>query len=144
MGRSLKEALKEAETKEKACCEDEMPKELTDEQRECICYKSKLLNKYFDSYDELVEAEKKYHEENDAKLAAAETRKQRAHEVDEAFKKTLDARKEARELIRKADEEYRKLRNQFARDYGSYHMTYTNKDKEDITIYDLINEFFNW
>ena len=42
-----------------------------------VCYKSTLLNKVFDSTEELREAEAKYHEENDAKLKLAETKKAR-------------------------------------------------------------------
>lgn len=119
--------------------EDEMPKEMTDKQRDCICYKSKLLNKYFDSYDALVEAEEEYKAEKAEKNKLATERKERAEEVQRARARILEVRKEARKMIADADEEYRKLLNKFIEDYGSYHDTYeeTTADGWIKSIFDI-------
>ena len=62
-------------------------KEMTDEQREAICYKSKLLNKYFDNYDELVEAEAEFKKAHEAELKAKEDAA-RAREAEKQKKKS--------------------------------------------------------
>ena len=56
----------------------------------------------------------------------------------------MAVRKEAKEAIRKADEEYYKLRDEFVNKYGSYHVSYSNKDgNEIVTVSDLFDSFFN-
>lgn len=117
--------------------------EMTEEQLNSICYKSKLLNKYFDSYAELQEAEKKYHEENDAKLKLAEQKKARAEEIKVLKQKTVDARREAQKLISDADDAYYKARAEFIKDYGSYHESYYSDGKSEmITVNDVLDSFF--
>jgi len=107
-------------------------------------YYSKLLNKPFDTLDELKAAEEEYHKAHDEELKRAEERKQRAKAVEEAYRHSMDVRREANEAIRKADEEYYKLRNEFVKDYGSYHVSYSNKDgNEVVTVSDLFDSFFN-
>lgn len=108
-----------------------------------VCYKSKLLNKVFDSTEELKEAEKKYHEENDAKLKLAEQKKARAEEIKTLKQKALDARKAAQAMIKEADDAYYKARAKFIEDYGYYHESYYSDGKNEvITISDVIDSFF--
>lgn len=62
-----------------------------------VCYKSKLLNKYFDSKDDLVKAETEYKEAHAKELQAKEERKAAAEKVDSAIK----ARDEKYATVRK-------------------------------------------
>ena len=79
-------------------------------------YYSEVLNKVFDSKTECLEAETKYTEEKKAKeekqKELANTRKERAKEVEAAYDAVLEAQKK-----------YAELRNKFIQDYGSWHMT---------------------
>ena len=110
-----------------------------------VCYKSKLLNKYFDSKEELVEAEKKYHEENDAKLKEIEEKKSRAKEVEDAYLEYTKVKEEAYKQIADAEKKWIELRDKFSEDYHGYHMTYTNNNgKKTITFSDLVDSLFNW
>lgn len=118
-------------------------KEMTEEQLSSVCYKSKLLNKYFDTWAELQEAERKYHEENDARQKLAEKKKLRAEEIKALKQKTIEARREAQKLINDADTAYYKARNEFIKDYGSYHESYySDGEHEMITINDVIDTLF--
>ena len=83
-----------------------MPVEMTDEQKEAICYKSKLLNKYFDNYNEMVEAEAAYKKEHEAELKAKEERKALSEAVKEAVTKRVEAQIAAREAKEKAYKAY--------------------------------------
>lgn len=119
--------------------------EMTEEQLNSICYKSKLLNKYFDTYAELQQAEKKYHEENDAKLKLVEEKKARAKEVEDAYLEYQKVKEEAFTKIAEAEKKYNELRDKFAEDYNGYHMTYVNNNgKKCVTFSDLLDSFFNW
>lgn len=71
-----------------------------------VCYKSKLLNKYFDSKDELVKAEAEYKAAHEKELKAKEERKLAAEKVDA----TIKAR----------DEKYVEVRNKKAAAYKEY------------------------
>ena len=106
-------------------------------------YFSEKLNKVFDDVKSLEEEEKLLEEKNKQKAELAEIKKTRAQEVEDAFKKTLEARKEAKELIKKADEEYENLKSKFIKDYGYFHMSFSNvDDKQLITVNDIIEDFF--
>lgn len=96
-------------------------------------YFSEVLKKNFDTEKACLDAEAAYKEKLEAeerrKQELAETRKQRAKEVEDAYKGILEAK-----------ETYRKLRNKFIEDYGSYHATFRTKD--DFSIDDLFKLFF--
>ena len=118
--------------------------EMTDAQREAICYHSKLLNKYFESYDDMLREEAEFKRQNEEKLKKQAERKERAAEVEDAYKKTLEARDQARKLIEEADKKYYELRNKFIQDFGSYHISYTNTDgKEQLTVSDMVDAMFD-
>lgn len=113
-----------------------MPVEMTDEQREAIVYKSKLLNKYFDNYDELLEAEDAYKKAHDAQLVAKETRAKAAAEVEDAAKDYLNLIEENKKLKlelaekeQKAYDAYKQKLNEFSKAHQGYHLTYSYDGK---------------
>jgi Skp family chaperone for outer membrane proteins len=108
-------------------------------------YYSENLKKLFDSEEELTKAEKEHEEELTKKQELADTKKQRAEEVELAYKKTLEAREKANELIKEADKAYLELRDKFVEDFGSYHMTYSNADgKELVSVSDIVDSMFDF
>lgn len=80
--------------------------EMTDAQRDAICYKSKLLNKYFDDYDELVAAEEEVRKAEEEKKAKAEARKLEASVVEDAFKELNATKKEYNTVLAEANKIY--------------------------------------
>lgn len=89
-------------------------------------YKSEVLNQYFDTEEACVKAEKEHEEKKAHELALRNERADRAKEVKEAY------------------ENYLKLRAKFVEDYGSYHMTLTEKDLpalNSVNLFDLFNSF---
>jgi len=84
-------------------------------------YYSDLLKKFYDNEKDCLEAEKaqkaKLEQEEKSKKELAEKRKLRAKEVEDAYK-----------AVQEASKNYAKLRNEFVKDYGSFHMTFTSED----------------
>ena len=111
-------------------------------------YYSKLLGKSYDTLGELREAEEGYRKANEEKLRLADERKSRAKEVEDSYAKVMEAKRAANEGIRKAEAEYRKLLSAFVRDYGSYHMTYSNNNLPSSlsgdSWADLVDSFFRF
>ena len=88
-------------------------------------YYSEELKKVFDSVEDLENAEKEQEEKKAHELALREEKKERAHEVEDAYKKYLE------------------LRSKFINDYGSYHMSLTEKDLPKVnSIFDLLEPFW--
>ena len=106
------------------------------------CYKSTLLNRVFDRYEDLVQAEEAYEAENAEKLKLAEVKKARAKEVEDAYRASMQARKDANKAISEADRKYYELRDAFIRDYKSFHMSYSD-DSGDVVVKSLF-DIFNW
>lgn len=118
-------------------------------------YYSRVLNRPFDTLDELKEAETSFRKNEEEKIIKDKIRKTRAMEVEAAGKAVLVAKKEAREIITKAQEEaakkikdaetkYAELRDSFAKDYNGYHSTYVNNNgEESITFGDVLDTFNN-
>ena len=106
-------------------------------------YFSEKLNKVFDDVESLEKEERLLEEKNKQKAELAAIKKSRAQEVEEA-------RKQAKDLIKQADEEYENLKSKFITDYGYFHMSFNDADgKQVITVNDLIEDFFgnfpfNW
>ena len=115
---------------------------------------SKLLKKPFDSLEELKAAEDEYNKAHAEELRKAEERKTRAKEVEDAYRSALEVRKEAKkiideankkasDMIRDTERHYDELKNAFVKDYGSFHMSYTNNNGQEIISFsDLIDSFF--
>ena len=83
-------------------------------------YRSDILNKSFETKEEADKAEKEYNEKNALILKKKEERTNRAKEVNSAYEKYMEDYKE-----------YLKLRNEFIKDYGEWHMTYRDGDLKD-------------
>ena len=107
-----------------------------------VCYKSTLLNKVFDNYDELVKAEEEYEKVNAEKIKEAEIKKARAKEVEDAYKEAMQIRKEYNAKIAEADKKYYELRDAFIKDYKSFHMSYSD-ETGDVIVKSLF-DIFNW
>ena len=107
-------------------------------------YYSEKTNKTYDTVEALEDAEKKLEVQKAEDQKKLDEKKSRAHEVEEAYKKTISAREEARKIIKEADDAYYKLRDKFVNDYGSYHISYYNNGKDrNITVSDLLDSFFD-
>ena len=106
---------------------------------------SKLLQKPFDTLEELKTAEDAYNKANEEKLRLTAEKKTRAKEVEEAYLEYQKVRKEAYKKISEAEKKWVELRDKFAKDYNGYHMTYVNNNgKECVTFSDLVDSFFTW
>lgn len=102
-------------------------------------YFSEKLNKVFESEQECVEAENKFElakqEKEEKEKRLTQERKERAHEIEEQYKKIMDDRKE-----------YRKMVDDFIRDYGSFHCTFKSNEPvfSDMDLFDLLKYAFTW
>ena len=101
-------------------------------------YYSEELQRTFDTEEECVTAEKEYLQKlEDAKneqLKLKEEKTARAKEVQNAYEAWIEAEKN-----------YKSLRNDFIRDYGYFHATYsTSEDLKDYDIKKLVDELFDW
>ena len=104
-----------------------------------MLYYSELLKKPFSTVEELEKAEKEKQEELKTKEDMVAKRKERAIEVQNAYKELIETRKKADKEISEAEEKYYTLRNKFVDDYGSYHMSYTNDNGEEVYSTDTIS-----
>ena len=102
-------------------------------------YFSEKLNKVFESEQECVEAENKFElakqEKKEKEKRLTQERKERAHEIEEQYKKIIDDRKE-----------YRRLVDDFIHDYGSFHCTFKSSEPvfSDMDFFDLLKYAFTW
>ena len=122
----------------------DLPVEMTEEQKEAIVYRSKLLNKYFESYDEMLKAEEDFKKTNEEKIKKAEEKKARAAEIQKAKDYVIEVRKQAAKMIKDADDAYEQLRLQFIKDYGYYHESSCETDGNVVTVGDILETFFSW
>lgn len=98
---------------------------------------SEKLNKMYDDEKSLAKAEDEY----DVRVAAekakqeqlANTRKERAKAIEEQYKKVVEARNE-----------YKKLVDDFTKDYGSFHMSVKSNNLADMDLFDLFKYAFTW
>ena len=98
----------------------------------------------FDTEEDLKKAEKDYQlskKEQDKKLAI---KKAKAEEITKAYKHIEEVKKTCRDMIKQAEDEYLKKRQEFINEYGSFHMTYSNQDGDEcVAIGDLFGDLFN-
>lgn len=96
---------------------------------------SEITNKEYESVEKCLEDEVKFIEEQNALEAKRKEeisiKRERAHEVEEAYK-----------VIEEANKKYIELRNKFIEDYGYFHMTYKNKSTDFNDIFDTIFNFW--
>ena len=100
-------------------------------------YYSTVVNRLFDTEQELLRAEKQIADEKAAKEAKEkklkEQRVTRAKEVEAALKEADEAKERANNLL-----------NDFVKDYGYFHTTYTTKRNSNNAADDFINKLFSF
>ena len=125
--------------------------EMTDEQRESICYKSKLLNKYFDNYEDLLREEDAFKKAHEAELLAKQEKQDLLNKVKDAIacrikeeSTSIKIKKDAyanylkicddanRRVVDRAKLE-QELLTEFCNKYGAFH--------ESITVDDVTYQF---
>lgn len=96
---------------------------------------SEKTGKEYETIDECLADEKKFDEEVALKEAKkqelANARKERAKEVEDAYKKRIEA-----------DKNYRSLLNKFIDDYGSFHMTFDTELEDTFSFFDFLDNFY--
>ena len=101
-------------------------------------YYSEELHVNFNTEEECVAAEKKY-------LAKLEKEKQENMRIKEEKASRAKAVQAAYEKYVEAEKNYKALRNDFIKDYGYFHATYsTSEDMKDFDIKKLVDEIFDW
>lgn len=106
-----------------------------------MLYTSEKTGKSYKTVDDLSKAEKCYDTAHASEIKKSEEKKARAQEISDAWKDVLEARKQAQDILKKADEKYDALKEAFIRDYGSYHLSYYNDGgKKEITVDDIIGD----
>lgn len=99
--------------------------------KECTCdygYFSKLLQKPFDTVEELVAAEDEYNKAHEAEIKAAEEKKSMAKAVEDAYKHYIAVSEEVSKVLAEARDAYLQKRAEFINKYHSYHMSYYQDD----------------
>jgi hypothetical protein len=99
-------------------------------------YYSENTRKFYDSEQECAQAEIEYSKKLAAEKAKKEelsnTRKERAKEIEDAYKAILEAK-----------QNYSKLLSAFVKDYGSFHMTLRTGDGNPFdSFYSIIDRFW--
>ena len=96
---------------------------------------SEKTGKTYESVEECLEDEKKFdrkvEEAENKKKELANTRKERAKEVEDAYNARLEA-----------DKLYREKLNKFIDDYGSFHMTINTEVEDPYSIFDFLDNFW--
>lgn len=96
---------------------------------------SEITKKEYQTVDECLKDEAVFMEEkakkDEEKNQLAKQRKEDAKKVEDAYKAIIEANKN-----------YNKLRDEFIKKYGSFHMTVTNRGSE--IPFDFFDMFFNW
>lgn len=97
-------------------------------------YYSEVTHKFYDDAKSCSQAEKEFTEEQERKAAEAkkkaDERKARAKEIEDAHAASVAAKKHEVDLI-----------NDFIKDYGSYHCTYSNVED---SLNNIFEEFFRF
>lgn len=95
---------------------------------------SEKTNKYYNTVEECLGAEKEYDEAvleaENKKKELAENRKNRAKEVEDAYKARLEA-----------DKVFKDKLNKFVDDYGSFHMTINTEVDDPFNLFDIFDSF---
>lgn len=111
-------------------------------------YYSNVLKKVFSNVEDLKKAEKEYEDAHKVEIEKANVKKERAKEIEQAYKLYVETTKKANKEVEKARQDYLNLKNKFINDYGYFHMTYNDtNDSQDVSVSDTINDifdFFKW
>lgn len=88
-------------------------------------YYSETVKKFFDTEKECLEAEQEYKKKTEAeereKLLRSNERRKKAKEVEEAYKRAVAAQKDYSDLLKA-----------FCKEYGAFHMTFSDTEMADI------------
>lgn len=93
-----------------------------------MLYLSEKTGKSYKTVKELEADEKKLTELESAEQKKKAEKKQRAEEVAKAYKAYEDVKAEYATKLREAYDSWVELRDEFAKDYGGYHMTYVSEN----------------
>lgn len=109
-------------------------------------YYSEVLKKFYDDEKSLREEERKYQlvkKQEDDKLAK---KKERAMEVEAAFKSAVEIEQKANKEINDAYVKFYNLRNKYIKDYGAWHYTYTSEKpiEKPLSLFDLFDELLKF
>ena len=95
---------------------------------------SEKTGKTYETVEDCLADEKKFdlavEEKENKKKELANTRKERAKEVEDAYKARINA-----------DRLYREKLNKFIDDYGSFHMTINTEVEDPYSIFDFLDNF---
>ena len=95
---------------------------------------SEKTEKYYNTVEECLEDEKEYEKEllmiENKKKELSENRKNRAKEVEDAYKARLEA-----------DKAFKDKLNKFVDDYGSFHMTINTEVDDPFNFFDIFDSF---
>jgi hypothetical protein len=98
---------------------------------------SEKTNKEYKTVEECMAAEDAWDVEQKAKQEhakqLADTRKDRAKAIEEQYKKIINDRAE-----------YKRLVDEFTRDYGQFHMSVKGENLADMDLFDLFKYAFTW
>ena len=101
---------------------------------------SEELKKHFDTEEECLKAEEEQAKKFELEKQKKEERKARADEITEAFKEVDKAKEEERKARAKVYD----LIEKFCKDYGAYHLSYSEnnlKPVESLSLLDLFDPF---
>lgn len=108
-----------------------------------MLYYSEKSKKFYKTENELRAAEKEYDAAKVEEERKAKEKKAEAKAVEAAYKKAQEVRSAAAEMIKQADEEYYNLRNKFVEKYGSFHMSYSDKNAKTDDIISILDNLIN-
>lgn len=96
---------------------------------------SEITKKFYDDIEACEKAEKDFKTEEEKRIAKqnqlSEEKKARANEVNEAYK-----------AVREAQKHYDKLKNDFIKDYGYFHMSYYEPNAT--SPFSIFEDLFRW
>ena len=101
-------------------------------------YYSDKTKQLYIKKEELIAAEKEWDQAHAFELKKAEERKSRAKAVEDAWKEYADLQKECESKLKEKKTTYYKLRNEFIKDYGSYHSTVNSI----VDLADILDQMF--
>lgn len=96
---------------------------------------SDVTKNFYNSAEDCEKAEVEFKE----KVALAEAKKKELADAKAAEAKKVT---EAFQKVREAQKEYDKLRNDFIKKYGTYHVSFT--DPEEKTVFSIFEDFFRF
>lgn len=115
-----------------------------------MLYYSEILNKKFVTEQELKDAEAKYAQEKADKDLALKIKKEKAKQVEDALTHLLEVKKEASKTVKVAEDAYLKVRDEFVKQYGSWHYTITDENDDSYIVSEswgswgkILSEIFN-